>query len=95
MNKRLLLLLPLLLCISCIAQLPVSNIPAINTEGDPIPTLVGRASSTSWFWLWTTGDSSVEQAKKNGGITNVTSISRATNSFLGIIVHEAITVRGE
>ncbi len=93
--KKLALLLPLLICTSCIVRHPVRNIPLYSANGEANPTLVGHASSTEWFCLWTSGDSSVEQAQKNGGITTVTSITRTTNSFLGIIVHEQITVRGD
>lgn len=94
MNKAL-MTLPLLLCASCIVQHPVHNVSMINQEGDPIPTLVGHASSTTWFWTWTTGDSSIEAAQKKGGITTVSSVTRTTNSILGFIVIEQITVRGE
>lgn len=93
--KSLHLLIPLLLCTSCIVQHPVRNISILSDDGDPIPTLVGHASSTTWFWTWTTGDSSIEKAQQNGGITTVNSVTRTTNSFLGFVVHEQVTVRGE
>ncbi|MBR2145019.1 MAG: TRL-like family protein [Akkermansia sp.] len=94
MNKAISLLLPLLLCVSCIAYHPVQNVSVLSPEGEPIPTLVGRASATTWLWLWTTGDASVEKAQENGGIKEVSSISRTTNSFLGFIVREDTIVRG-
>ncbi len=93
--KSRLLLLPLLFLNSCIVREPVRNVAMADASGAPLPTLVGRASSTTWFWTWTTGDSSVEKARENGGITNVTSMTRTTNSFLGVIVHDSLTVRGD
>ena len=93
--KKTLLLIPLLLCAACIARHPVDNVSMIPVEGGPIPTLVGHASATSWFGLWTTGDATLETAQKNGGITTVTSITRTTKSFLGLVVTQQITVRGE
>lgn len=93
--KRLLPLLSLLLCSAC-AMLPqVRNTSLLATEEDAIPTLVGHASSTTWFWLWTTGDASVEKAKENGGIKNITSITQTSDSFLGFIETKETTVRGD
>lgn len=93
--KKTLLLLPLLLCTACIIRHPVNNISMLTDKGATIPTLVGHASSTTWFWTWTTGDSSYETAQKNGGIATVTSITRTTNSLFGLIVVRQVTVRGE
>lgn len=93
--KSRLLLLPLLFLTSCIVREPVRNVAMADAGGAPLPTLVGRASSTTWLWTWTTGDSSIEKAKANGGITNVSSMTRTTNSFFGFVVHEALTVRGD
>lgn len=93
--KKASLLIPLLLCSACIARHPVNNVSMIPLEGEPIPTLVGHASATTWFGTWTSGDASIEQAQKNGGITKVSSITRTTNNFLGLVITEQITVRGE
>ena len=94
MKKTAILLFPLLFCVSCIARHPVQNVSVLSPEGEAIPVLVGRATSTTWFWLWTTGDASVEKARDNGGIKEVSSISRTTNSFLGFVVREDTIVRG-
>ena len=89
-------LLSLLLCTSCIVQPSVSNVSEMEeAENAPIPTLVGKSSSTRWFWLWHTGDDSVELAQKNGGITNISSITRTSNRYFGIVVQNITTVRGE
>ncbi len=84
-----------LLCSSCILQPTVNNISEMEeAEKAPIPTLVGKSASTRWFWLWNTGDDSVELARKNGGISNISSITRTCNSYFGIIVQNITTVRG-
>jgi hypothetical protein len=55
---------------------------------------VGKATSTTWFWMWKTGDSSVKHAQDNGGITEVSSITTSTNNYFGIIKRHITTVRG-
>ena len=97
MRKTLLpLLLSLLLCNSCIMQPSVSNISEMEeAENAPIPTRVGKSSSTRWFWLFHTGDDSVELAQNNGGIKNISSITRTCNRYFGIVVQNITTVRGE
>ena len=92
--KRLLLLLPLFVCTSCLWKQPVCNTDLPDTVNYPYPTRVGEASSTTWFWMWETGDSSLERAQANGGITSVSSITRSSESFLGFIKRHTTTVRG-
>lgn len=95
MKKPLAASLLALLCSACILQPTVSNISEMEeAEKAPIPTLVGKSSSTRWFWFWNTGDDSVELARKNGGINNISSITRTRNSHFGIIVQNITTVRG-
>ncbi len=93
--KHLLCLTPLLLCVSCLWQQPVCNTDIPDANGAPNPTRVGVASSTTWLWLWETGDSSVDKAKQNGGVTQVSSVTKASDSYLGIIKRYTTTVRGE
>lgn len=89
-------LLSLLLCSSCITQPAISNVAELGEGANtPIPTLVGKSSSIRWFWLCESGDDSVELARKNGGITHISSITRTTDSYLGLIVRRTTTVRGE
>lgn len=92
--KRLVLLLPLMMCTACLWQQPVRNTDMPDTVNYPFPTRVGEASSTTWFWIWETGNASLEQAQQNGGITEVSSITRSSDSFLGIIKRYTTTVRG-
>ena len=92
--KKLSLILPLLLCASCIWQQPVRNTDMPGVLDGPIPTRVGVSTSTTWFWLWESGDSSIEQAKEKGGIVTVSSITTSEQSFLGFIRRNTTTVRG-
>lgn len=93
--KRVLLILPLLCCSSCLLQQPVRNTDIPDSTEGPIPIRIGVATSTTWLWLWNTGDSSVERARQNGGITQVSSVTQATTSYLGIFKRHTTTVRGE
>ncbi len=89
-------LLSLLLCNACLMQPASSNISELEAaDHSPFPILVGKSTSTRWFWLWETGDSSVDLAQKNGGITQVSSITKSSNNYLGIVVRQTTTVRGK
>ena len=55
---------------------------------------VGTATSTTYLALWAEGDSSIDTAKKNGGITTVSSVDTKIHSILGIITTHTTTVRG-
>lgn len=93
--KQKLLLISLLLIPSCMLQQPVRNTDMPDAADSSIPTRVGAASATTWFWLWETGDASVARAQQNGGISRVSSVTKASDSFLGIIKTHTTTVRGE
>lgn len=56
---------------------------------------VGTATATNYFTLVATGDASIEAAKKNGGITTVSSVDEKIHSILGIITTYTTTVHGE
>ncbi len=45
---------------------------------------VGKSQSRSYFALVATGDSSVEAAKNNGGITSVSSVDTKIENILGV-----------
>ena len=55
---------------------------------------VGKATSTTYLALWAEGDASIDAAKKNGGITTVSSVDVKVDSILGIITTFTTTVRG-
>ena len=93
--KKTLLLLPLLLCAACQWQIPVRNTDTPDMDGGPLPTRIGVSTATTWFWLWESGDASVSTAQENGGISSISSVTKATNSYLGIIKRHTTTVRGE
>lgn len=50
----------------------------------------GKACGKNILWLFATGDMSVESAKRNGGINNITSITTETNNM--IVMSEVCTV---
>ncbi len=55
---------------------------------------VGTATSTTYLSLWAEGDASIEAAKKNGGITTVSSVDTKVKSILGVYTTYTTTVRG-
>lgn len=93
--KRSLLILPLLCCTACLWQQPVRNTDMPDSVDGPIPTRIGVATSTTWLWLWDSGDASIERARQNGGITRISSVTKATTSYLGLMKRHTTTVRGE
>lgn len=54
----------------------------------------GQASSTSYLGLVATGDSSIEAAKRNGGISSVSSVDVKRSNILGIITKYTTIVKG-
>ena len=55
---------------------------------------VGVATSTTYLGLIATGDASIATAKRNGGISSVSSVDEEIKSVLGIITTYKTTVRG-
>ena len=66
-------------------------IQATSAQGG---TKTGTSQCTSILSLLATGDCSIEAAKANGGITEVTSVDWKANNILGIIGNYTTTVRG-
>lgn len=62
-----------------------------NAGGDK----VGTATCQSILSLVATGDCSINAAKKNGGISNVTHVDWKANNILGIIGNYTVTVYGK
>ena len=56
---------------------------------------VGTSTSTTSLALWAEGDASINAAKKNGGITTVSSVDTKIKSILGLYTTYTTTVRGE
>ena len=69
-------------------QLPVS----VTSNGNA--TKVGVAHCESFLGLLATGDCSIEAAKKQGGITEVTHIDWKANNILGVIGKYELQVHG-
>ncbi len=57
-------------------------------------TKVGTSQCTSILAMLATGDCSIEAAKANGGITEVTHVDWKANNILGIIGNYTTTVHG-
>lgn len=55
---------------------------------------VGTSTATSYFGLVATGDASIAAAKRNGGITSVSTVDKKRNSILGLISTYTTTVTG-
>ncbi len=67
----------------------------VSASDKAIGTKVGKSQCKSYFGVVTVGDASIETAKKNGGITKVSSVDWKAKSVLGIIGEYECTVRGE
>lgn len=61
-----------------------------NTSGNR----VGEACANSWFWLVAMGDASIEAARRNGGITMISSVDQEDKNILFVYQQHCTTVRG-
>ncbi len=71
-----------------------TDISAPLTATTAVGTKVGTATSTTYLGLVATGDASINAAKKNGGITTVSSVDEKVHSILGIVTTYTTTVHG-
>lgn len=55
---------------------------------------VGEACASQILGLVATGDASIEAARRNGGITMISSVDESTNNYLGIYGKSCTIVRG-
>ena len=55
---------------------------------------MGQACATSILGLIATGDASIEAARRNGGITMISSVDESASSILGIVATYCQIVRG-
>jgi hypothetical protein len=58
-------------------------------------TKMGEACATSYVGVYATGDASVETARRNGGITSITSVDYKTSNILGFLATSCTRVRGK
>ncbi len=66
------------------------SVVEINNINFSTGTKEGKACGKNVLWLFASGDMSVETAKKNGKITNITSITTEVNNML--VMSELCTV---
>ena len=84
----------------CASSVPVGSfytnlkLPVTATDNS-VSTKVGMSESFSCFGLVATGDSSIETAKKNGGITKVSHVDWEAENILGFFGKYKVTVYGE
>lgn len=83
------------------AMSPVNGFLYTNISGpltvganQDTPTKVGRATSRSIFGVYAVGDSSIETAAKNGGITKIHHVDYETQTVLGVIADFTTVVYG-
>lgn len=55
----------------------------------------GEARCESYFGLFATGDASIEEAAKEGGITKITHVDWKAKNILGVYGEYTVTVYGE
>lgn len=67
---------------------------AVTDEGTSSPK-TGEASCVSYVMVYAKGDCSIETAKKNGGIEEVTSVDWHYDSILGIVNNYKVIVHGK
>jgi hypothetical protein len=85
----------------CATQTPIGLIITDNTlplqVGDASAkcTKVGTATSQSYLAMVAVGDSSIDAAAKNGGITKINHADWKVKNMLGIIGEYTTTVYGE
>ncbi|MCX7088179.1 MAG: TRL-like family protein [Methylococcales bacterium] len=86
---------------ACATPYPIGSImtnvslPVQVTSNDGMASKVGEASCKSYLAMISTGDCSIEAAKKNGGITKVHHADWHANNLLGIIGNYKLMVYGE
>lgn len=83
------------------ASAPVSGLiyssvtgPVGVTGSADKPTKVGRSSARSFFGLYATGNASIEEAARNGGITKIHHVDHETQIILGVIADYTTVVYG-
>ena len=67
----------------------------VGTSGNVATSKVGKSQCKSYLGVVTIGDASIEAAKKNGGITKVTSVDGKAKSILGLVGEYECIVYGE
>ncbi|WP_394754054.1 TRL-like family protein [Crenothrix sp.] len=71
------------------------NLPVQVTSNEGIPSKVGEATCHSYLSMVSTGDCSIDTAKKNASITKVHHVDWHAHNILGLIGHYKLTVYGD
>ncbi len=85
----------------CATQTPIGFILTDNTlplqvgDASAKSTKVGTATSQSYLMMIAVGDSSINTAARDGGITKINHVDWKVKSMLGIIGEYTTTVYGE
>ena len=88
------------LLVGCASTHPIGTLytnvklPVAATDNSTA-TKVGTAECVSYLGLITTGDASIDTAKKNGGITKVSHVDWEVENTLGFIGKYKVVVYGE
>lgn len=98
MKKLLLSAVAALALVSCDSAAPMGIIyantacPVAASSGAAVRT--GQSHAVSYCHLIAIGDCSIEQAKKNGGITNISSVDVKRENILGVVTRYVTVVKG-
>lgn len=90
-----------LLASGCATVYPIGSlytelaVPAGIGTGDGTYSKVGTAKSQSYLAMIATGDSSIEAAAKNGGITKIKFVDHKVKNILGLIGEYTTYVYGD
>ncbi len=86
---------------SCVAAYSTRPVGAVYADvSDPVSvsgnggSRVGTATATSYLGVVAIGDSSIDAAKRNGGISTVSSVDVQRQNILGIISKYTTVVHG-
>lgn len=66
----------------------------VSVSSNQAGNRMGEACVTSILGLFASGDASIEAARRNGGITLITSVDEHSNSILGLYGKYCLIVRG-
>jgi hypothetical protein len=98
--------IPALACVvlgltACATPYPIGsimtdvNLPVQVTSNDGLSSKMGEATCNSYLSMVSTGDCSIDTAKKNGSITKVQHVDWHAHNILGLIGHYKLTVYGD
>jgi hypothetical protein len=82
------------------ARSPVTGFVYSNTQAglgatsNQAGNRVGKACATSYLGAFASGDATIETARRNGGITLITSVDEESSSILGVYAEYCTVVRG-